>query len=137
MALPHFLKGLTLLQMKQGDKAIKPFNTALELETENPPLQAQVYALLGDVYNTQKNYTYSDSCFDRALKLQPDDASTLNNYAYYLSLRKAKLDEAEKMSKKSLVLMPDSKSFLDTYGWILYQQGKYFGFFLIVFFTIV
>lgn len=125
MAMPHFLKGLTLLQMKQGDKAIKPFNTALELETENPPLQAQVYALLGDVYNTQKNYSYSDSCFDRALKLQPDDASTLNNYAYYLSLRKARLDEAEKMSKKSLVLMPESKSFLDTYGWILYQQGKF------------
>lgn len=29
------------------------------------------------------------------------------------------------MSKKSLVLQPDSKSFLDTYGWILFQQGKY------------
>ena len=29
------------------------------------------------------------------------------------------------MSKKTLQLQPDSKSFLDTYGWILYQQGKY------------
>ena len=62
---------------------------------------------------------------EKALKILPDDATTLNNYAYYLSLRKNKLDKAEKMSKKSLQLQPDSKSFLDTYGWILYQQGKY------------
>lgn len=125
MGIPYFLKGLCHVQLKQSEKAIKPFNTALELETENIPLQAQVFSLLGDVYNTQKNYTYSDSCFERALKLQPEDASTLNNYAYYLSLRKEKLNDAERMSKKSLMLMPESKSFLDTYGWILYQQGKF------------
>jgi tetratricopeptide (TPR) repeat protein len=123
--IPYFFKGIAYVQLKQSENAIKPFNKSLELEPENPALVAQVYSSLGDVYNTQKQYVLSDSCFDKALKLQPDDATTLNNYAYYLSLRKSKLNDAERMSKKSLLLVPESKSFLDTYGWILYQQGKY------------
>jgi len=122
---PYFLKGLLYIQLKESGKAIKPFNQVLDLEPENPALVAQVYSLLGDAYHAEKNYPYSDSCYEKALTLQPDDASTMNNYAYYLSLRKEKLDVAERLSKRSLELMPDSKSFLDTYGWILYQQGKY------------
>jgi len=124
-ALPYFYKGIALVQAKKPELAIQPLNHALDLESENQTLIAQLYATLGDVYNTQQNFSYSDSCFEKALKIQPDDASTLNNYAYYLSVRKVKLSEAERMSKKSLELMPNSKSFLDTYGWILYQQGNY------------
>jgi Tfp pilus assembly protein PilF len=124
-ALPYFYKGIALVQAKKPELAIQPLNHALDLESENQALIAQLYATLGDVYNTQQNYSYSDSCFEKALKIQPDDASTLNNYAYYLSVRKIKLSDAERMSKKSLELMPNSKSFLDTYGWILYQQGNF------------
>jgi tetratricopeptide (TPR) repeat protein len=40
-------------------------------------------------------------------------------------LRKDRLGDALKMSEKSLKLMPNTKTFLDTYGWILYKQGKY------------
>jgi Tfp pilus assembly protein PilF len=81
--------------------------------------------LLGDAYNSTKEYAKSDSSFEQALRIMPTDATTLNNYAYYLSLRKERLNDAEKMSKKSLELQPNSKSFLDTYGWILFQQGNY------------
>jgi len=123
--MPYFFMGVTYLQKKEADKALIPLNKAAELEPENPLLYAQIYASLGDAYNATQKYELSDSCFEKALKILPDDATTLNNYAYYLSLRKNKLDKAEKMSKKSLQLQPDSKSFLDTYGWILYQQGKY------------
>ncbi|HMT34311.1 MAG TPA: tetratricopeptide repeat protein [Chitinophagaceae bacterium] len=123
--MPYFFMGVTYLQKKEAEKALIPLNKAAELEPENPLLYAQIYASLGDAYNATQKYELSDSCFEKALKILPDDATTLNNYAYYLSLRKNKLDKAEKMSKKSLQLQPDSKSFLDTYGWILYQQGKY------------
>jgi Tfp pilus assembly protein PilF len=36
-----------------------------------------------------------------------------------------RLEEAEKMSKRSLELRPDEGTFLDTYGWILYRMGKF------------
>ena len=35
------------------------------------------------------------------------------------------MDRAEEMSKKSNELEPNNASFEDTYGWIMYQQGKY------------
>ncbi|MBK8143556.1 MAG: tetratricopeptide repeat protein [Bacteroidetes bacterium] len=123
--MPYFFMGISYLQKKEASKAVKPLSKAVDLEPENPALYAQLYASLGEAYHSLKNFEWSDSCFEKSLKIQPNDATTLNNYAYYLSLRKSKLDEAEKMSKKSLVLQPDSKSFLDTYGWILFQQGKY------------
>jgi Tfp pilus assembly protein PilF len=49
----------------------------------------------------------------------------LNNYAYYLSLKGADLDKAEKMAKKAVTLEPGNASFEDTYGWVLFMQGKY------------
>jgi tetratricopeptide (TPR) repeat protein len=123
--LPYFYAGITYVQKKEQDLAITYLVKGIPLEKENKALLSQFYSSLGDVYNTKKDFILSDSCFEEAIKLQPSDAGTLNNYAYYLSLRKQRLDEAEKMSKRSLELQPTSKSFLDTYGWILFQQGNY------------
>lgn len=86
---------------------------------------AQVYASLGDVSYFLKEYPASDSAFDYALILDPDNPSTLNNYSFYLSERNIRLEDAEKMSAKSLELRPDEATFLDTYGWIQYRKGNY------------
>ena len=53
------------------------------------------------------------------------NALALNNYAYYLSVEGIELEKAEEMSNMSNVLSPKTASFNDTYGWILYQMGKY------------
>lgn len=81
--------------------------------------------LMGDVYHATGDHARSDKAFDDALKLNSDDPYVLNNYAYYLSLRKARLDLAEKLSRKANKLNPDNPNYMDTYGWILYQQQKY------------
>lgn len=124
-SIPYFYKGISFLQKENTASAILNLNKSLEFEKENKPLQAQIYSTLGDAYNSSKNYLKSDSSFEKALMFSPNDVTILNNYAYYLSVRKYRLDDAEKMSKKSLELQPNSKSFLDTYGWILFQQGNY------------
>jgi Tfp pilus assembly protein PilF len=85
-----------------------------------------VFSLLGDIYfsinKSKKAFTY----YDKALKNNPENAVVLNNYAYYLSLTKAKhLDKAYQMSKKANELENSNSSFLDTYAYILYLQGKY------------
>jgi Tfp pilus assembly protein PilF len=84
-----------------------------------------MYTGLGDAYNYAKKYSASDSSYDYALKLDPMNATVLNNYAYYLSVRGVRLEDAERMSKKSLEVRKDEPTFMDTYGWILYKQGKY------------
>ncbi len=122
----HYLNGIGHYNKKEYPVAIKSLNRAIDLQPEdNAALLADIYSSLADVYNTTKEYALSDSNFERSLKLNPQNASVLNNYSYYLSVRGVRLDDAERMSKKSLEIRPGESTFLDTYGWILYKQGKF------------
>lgn len=94
-------------------------------KTGNDELLSEMLTALGDAYNSAKKFAASDSCYQAALALEPDNASALNNFSYYLSERGERLDDAERMSAKSLTLRPGEATYLDTYGWILYKQGKY------------
>ncbi|MFM9052099.1 MAG: tetratricopeptide repeat protein [Bacteroidota bacterium] len=96
-----------------------------DLVVDNECLEMYIRSTLGEVYNDMKDYARSDQQYDKVLELDPNDASALNNYAYYLSLRKEKLQKAEEMSKSSIELQPDEASYEDTYGWILFVGGKY------------
>lgn len=122
-AIFPYLRGVTFLEEKKYEKAVDDLQAAVRL-SENNDFTAQLYAYLGDAYNGLKNYSESDAHYDKSLNLQ-EDATTLNNYAYYLSLRNTRLEDAQKMSGRSLELAPDVKTFLDTYGWILYKRGNY------------
>lgn len=124
-SLPYFFNGISNITLKNYTKAVQSLNDGLEFVYENNPLLIQFYSNLGEAYNYLKEYEKSDKAFDDALKVNPDDASILNNYAYYLSLRKDKLEKAEKFSKRSNEIAPNNRSYIDTYGWILYQLGKY------------
>ena len=72
-----------------------------------------------------KNNKLSDESYEKALQIKPKDTYVLNNYSYYLSLRGEKLEKAATMSKLSNDIEPNSSSYEDTYGWILYKQEKY------------
>jgi tetratricopeptide (TPR) repeat protein len=125
-ALVSYFNGIGHYNKKEYIPAIKAINRAIEIQPENNrPIMAAMYSMLGDIYHTIKQDDKSDEAFQKALAMEPNDATVLNNYAYYLSERGAKLDSAEKMSKKSLELRPDEGTFLDTYGWILYKRGNY------------
>lgn len=119
------LEGNAWQMQKKYDSALNRYQIIFTLRHVQAELKSEILSSMGDVYHQLKQYARSDSCFDAALMLNPKDASVLNNYAYYLSLRKDKLERAEKMSQESLRIQPNTQSFLDTYGWILFQQGKF------------
>ncbi len=85
----------------------------------------QFYSTLGDTYNELGQYDASYEAYEKVLQINPDSQYVLNNYAYYLSLRSEKLDKAEKMAKRAVEIEPYSPSYLDTYAWVFYKQGKY------------
>lgn len=87
--------------------------------------RSELYALMGDAYHRLKNNIASDASYDSALVYNPKNATALNNYAYYLSVRNERLQTALEMSEKSLIIEENQPSYLDTYGWILYQLGRY------------
>lgn len=123
--LPWFFAGVAYFQEKDYQKAVDKLLTGKEFVVNNNALLEQFYSTLGDAYNELGNYKASYDAFDNTLRINPENALVLNNYAYYLSLRKENLDKAEIMAKKSVSLDPYNSNNLDTYAWVLFQQQKY------------
>jgi tetratricopeptide (TPR) repeat protein len=121
----YLFKGGAEYQLKEYSKALVSFNKGTRMTGENTALKAQFYSNLGDTYHSLQNNSASDSAYETSLKLDPENAYVLNNYAYYLSLRKSNLARAKEMSAYSIKLDPESDSFQDTYAWILFQLGEY------------
>lgn len=125
-AMLYYLNGIGYANKNNFAKAIQSFTTAVDYQPEdNKDLLAEMYASLADAYNSDKQYALADKNFDAALKLTPNNATVLNNYAYYLSVRKVRLEDALRYSEKSLQIRPGEATFLDTYGWICFQMAKY------------
>ena len=124
-ALLYLYTGIAYTQLKKHEKAVFYLKNVISLETENKAVLEQVYSSLGDSYNALKLYKESDQAYEKALELNPDNTYTLNNYAYYLTLRVENLDKAETMSKRSNQLNPDNPSSEDTYAWALFRLKKY------------
>ena len=114
-----FYIGTVYASMDSNSKAIEPLCRALELEEKNVIVLGQ----LGLVYNNLKDFEKSDSIYELALDVNPGDALINNNYAYSLSERGVKLDEALRMTEIALAADSNNSSYLDTYGWIAYKLG--------------
>jgi len=92
---------------------------------DNSNLMVQIYSSLGDTYHALKMDATSNVAYEEALKLDSNNTYVLNNFAYYLALRKEGLSKAASMSKKANEINPDNASFQDTYAWVLFQQENY------------
>lgn len=121
----NYLVGVAYLQKKNAAKSLSYLKNAVALELEDKDLSAQSYSALGDCYHELKDNPKSDAAYDKSLTYNPDNSYTLNNYAYYLSIRGEQLDKAAQMSKHSIDLQPNTASFEDTYAWILFRLKKY------------
>lgn len=124
-AVIYLFNGIAKNQNKNYEGAAKTLLSGSKMVVDNDPQLTEFYSNLGDVYNKLKKFEESDKYYDKALKLDPANTYVMNNWAYYLSLRKEQLDKAAEMSLKSNELSPNNASFQDTYGWILYEQGKF------------
>lgn len=121
----YLLTSMAYAQTQKHEKAVSYLQNAASLESEDKEIITQIYSGLGDSYHALKRYPESDEAYDKALEINPDNSYTLNNYAYYLSLRGENLEKAEKMSKRSIQLDPGNPSSEDTYAWILFKLKKY------------
>ncbi len=124
VAIMYLYLGQAYTLKEKLDTAYTYYRTGLLLADRNTGMQESFLGSMAEVCNTQKKFVQSDSLFEEALNLNPNNATNLNNYAYYLSVRNERLRDAASMSLKSLSISPNNKTFLDTYAWILYKQNK-------------
>lgn len=123
--LIHYLQGNAFVQKKNYEEAIYALEQAKRLASDNAALVNDLNSMLGDVYHATKQYAKSDQLFEECLAVNPNNVTVLNNYSYYLALRKTNLEKAEKMAAQLVKSNPDNATYLDTYAWVLYAAGKY------------
>ena len=76
-------------------------------------------------YDGQENWAKTDSVYEAALKIDSTNALVNNNYAYSLSERDKRLDDALRMAKIAIEQEPESPSYLDTIGWVYFKLNDY------------
>ncbi|WP_316840618.1 tetratricopeptide repeat protein [Pedobacter gandavensis] len=109
----------------QNAAAMTNIKAALQLDGENPDLQALVFALQGEIFLDEEKFKEANIAFDKAVTLAPKNYLLLNNYAFYLALRNQDLEKAEALAAKAAAGMPGNTSVADTYALVLFKRGKY------------
>ncbi len=121
--IPYLFNAIGYLIDKDTKKAINSLEKGAPL-AQNTKLLEQFHMYLGDSYYQDNQAEKAFKSYDKCLEINPSNTFVLNNYAYYLALRKEKLDKAKTMSFTAISLDPNPTN-QDTYGWVLYQLGDY------------
>ena len=123
----YYYQGIAYYQKKQLDDALDAFQNGIGVITQesNPEIVSDFYAVMGDIYHQKGIEDKAFAAYDSCLQWKDDNIGCLNNYAYYLSVKNIRLDDAEKMSLRTIKAEPDNPTYLDTYAWILFQQHRY------------
>ena len=118
---------LALSQQDRREEAIAAVRRGLEHKNGDTQREvtSDLYAILGDLLHEAGRKDEAYEAYDSCLTYNAENVNCLNNYAYFLSLDGVRLDEAEQMSYKTLQTDSVSPTYLDTYAWILFEQGRY------------
>lgn len=122
----YFYLGAVYFQEGKHREALKVFEEGLaNASMLNPIIESDFHGQIGDLNYYLGNQNVAFENYEKALQINPQNLPVLNNYSYYLSLEKKDLDKAEKMSGITVKVEPTNPTYLDTYGWVLYEQGSY------------
>jgi tetratricopeptide (TPR) repeat protein len=83
-----------------------------------------IYFARGAMYERMKKYDAAEAEFRKVLAIEPDDAKTLNYLGYMFAEAGMKLEEAAKLVGRALEIDPQNGAYLDSLGWVYYQQNK-------------
>ncbi|MGA7168586.1 MAG: tetratricopeptide repeat protein, partial [Candidatus Sulfotelmatobacter sp.] len=114
---------LARVQAAQGstDQAIATCRRGLE----NNPNEPGFYILLGDLYQSRKDWNDASEAYQKALGLKPENPLASNDLAAVMLESGGNLDVALSLAQTARRGLPDSPGVADTLGWIYYQKGAY------------
>ena len=118
------MKNVACYNRKDWQGIIDNNRKILEIAQGDTSVTIPALSSIGDMYHELGNEKEAFKVYTKVLKMNPDYAPALNNYAYYLSLKGKNLKKAYAMSRKTVEKEPDNPTYLDTYGWILHLLGK-------------
>ena len=123
----YYYQGIAYYQKDDLDNALNAFQNGIGVITSDsdPSIVSDFYAVMGDILYQKGMEKEAFEAYDSCLVWKEDNIGCLNNYAYYLSEKGIRLDDAEKMSFRTIKAEPKNATYLDTYAWILFMQKRY------------
>ncbi|MDE5783232.1 MAG: tetratricopeptide repeat protein [Prevotella sp.] len=123
----YYYQGMAYYRQDDTDHALEAFQNGISVinEDSSPEIVSDFYAVMGDLLFLKDRKREAFEAYDSCLQWKPDNIGCLNNYAYYLSLDGENLEQAELMSYKTIKAQPTNSTYLDTYAWILFMEGRY------------
>ncbi|MDX5297607.1 MAG: tetratricopeptide repeat protein, partial [Gammaproteobacteria bacterium] len=94
----------------------------LEATIQKFPEHAQTRLALALAYQTNNKTAEAVANYEQLLLKTPDNPVALNNLAWLY--KEQGNPKAEELAARAYKASPDSAAIIDTYGWILFKQGK-------------
>lgn len=123
----YYFRGMASYVTDDHDAALRTFRKGVsQIKADSDrEIVSDFYAVMGDILFERGSRTEAYAAYDSSLQWKPDNVSCMNNYAYYLSLDGTDLGRAELMSRRTVNAEPTNSTYLDTYAWVLFRQGRY------------
>lgn len=123
--LIYILKAVGLLQLKQYDELLTVIDSGVVYAKKDPKILSQLYTYQAEAFYNLKRFNDAFNVFDKVVALDPENYMAMNNYAYYLSLKRERLGIAEQLSAKVVQANPENATYLDTYAWVFFVKKDY------------
>ena len=88
------------------------------------PDQVDLLYVLADFNAARGNLKEAEEQFNKILAADPANIDALNAYGYMLLTQTNDEKKAAQLIEAAIKLYPDSPAIQDSYGWLLYRQGK-------------
>jgi Flp pilus assembly protein TadD len=89
------------------------------------PNNDKFHFTLGALYDSNKQKELGMDEMRKAIALNPGNAPALNYLGYTYAEKGDRLDEAEKLIRRALVIEPEDGFYVDSLGWVYYQRGEF------------
>ncbi|MDA0678947.1 MAG: tetratricopeptide repeat protein [Proteobacteria bacterium] len=113
-------KAQLMVSIDRNDEALELFDQVVTYRPDDEGVRLGRAALLlrmGRLDDAIGQYRH-------AVERWPESSMSLNALGYTLADMTDQYDEAEKLIRKALDLEPDSAAIIDSWGWVLYRQGR-------------
>lgn len=90
----------------------------------NPEMNMEFKLQLASAYHRAEDYSSSDAYFEEVVDRYPNNALAMNNWAYFLALRKERLPFAKQLVERALQITPRQANYWDTHAWILFEMQQ-------------
>ncbi len=149
----YYLRGLVLVRMKESAEAEQALKLSIELAPEEfrayslltnlyleknsrdrvvqilqntireKPEAVGFYVLLGQQYESKKDYKRAIEKYNSALDIDPSFGFAKNNLSYLLAETNQEMDRAVRLAREALIAYPSNPNVMDTVGWVSFKSG--------------